>query len=329
MNTNTASNSIEMLVSKPMAELQTKIASVYAVATEEDKKKAGELARNGRMPAYEVITPAVAAVIITDHNKVNRGLTVSKVYGYVDIMKRGDWRHHHQGIAFYPDSSLADGQHRMNAVALSGLEQRFLVTNDFDKSAIDGIDRTKGRTAGEALEMLHIADAKIKATTAKVVMSYEHEVANGSSRSFDDPQIERWVIDNDELLKEAVEMGRRSVLNVSQPALSEARATQVATLMLRGGWPSNLAAGYIASVQQGIAAYPEAPTLELSRRLTRAQVAEKRKDRIGTKETLALALKAAGLWVRRLSVSKLNWNSAKESLPDYRPPTDAVEQKAA
>ena len=314
--------------SKAMLELLSQVNEIAAKATDEDREYVKKISDRTRAPGYVKITPVVAALIATTNNVANRAATASRCIQYVGIMRRGDWRKHHQGIAFYSDGTLADGQHRMVSTALSGTTQEFLVVCDFAKSSIDGIDRTKQRTAGEALEMLAVPFAKVKATIAKVAMTYAHKQRTGQNKTFDDPAIEKWVLDHDDILTVAIDIGRASVENVSSPALTQTEAARIATLMLLGNWQKAHVVRYIASIQEGSAPYPQAPTLELSRRLIKAKVAENRKDRITGTELLALSLKAARLWVNGSSVSKLTWNAAKEDLPDFDNPAPEQQQAA-
>jgi hypothetical protein len=288
-------------------------------ASEADLLKAKELA-NSKQIQVATISAVVAAVIFTEHNEVNRALSPSRVHEYNDAMKRGEWKLNHQGIAFYPDNTLADGQHRMAALALSGVEAEFSVFPNFQKDAIDTIDRTARRTAGEALAMMGYNDAKIKATIAKGAMEYVMELDQARRPKFSDPQIERFVIDNDPALTASIHIGRNSLKNVSDPCMGEAEAALLAQLMSMGGYPATHVVGFISSIQQGVATYPESPTVDLARQFLRAKVSEKTTDRLNKKAKMALALKGAALWTESKSVAKLKWRADKESLPTNRPP---------
>jgi hypothetical protein len=266
------------------------------------------------------ISAAVAALIFKNHNETNRTLSPSRVYDYHDAMKRGEWKLNHQGIAFYPNDTLADGQHRMAALALAGIDAEFSVFPNFRKDAIDTIDRTARRTAGEALQMMGISDAKIKATVAKGAMEYVGELEQGRRPKLSDPQIERFVITHEETLNESIRIGRESLKNVSDPCLGEAEVALLAQLMSMGGYPGMHIVGFISSIQQGVATYPESPTNDLAKQFLRAKCSDSNKDRLNKKEKMALALKGAAFWTENKSVSKLRWNPTKESLPTNRPP---------
>lgn len=290
-------------------------------ATDEDRANAAALGKPGSGIRIETITPTIASVVFREMNKRNRTVGMSKVIVQRDAMNRGEWKLHHQGIAFYPDGTLADGQHRMAALALSSSQPlRFVVSSDFDKDAIDAIDRSARRTAGEALVMLGIEDGKAKASMARTVMEYVYEEQNGRRPSFTDPQVEKWVLDHDETLSKALNVGRKSVENVSDPCLGQAEAATFACLMLIGGWGDQATVSYIASIQQGVATYPESPTVALSKLYLRAKINARRTDRLSKKAKIALALKGAALWLEEKSVARMTWNASKESLPTHQRP---------
>lgn len=308
-------------LTKAETEFNLALDAVLGRVTAEDRTKATLLGKSGSGIRIESITPEVACVVFREQNTRNRNVSLSKVYVQRDAMDRGEWKLHHQGIAFYPDGTLADGQHRMAALALSSSPAlRFVVSSDFDKDAIDAIDRSARRTAGEALVMLGIEDGKQKATMARTVMEYVYEEQNGRRPSFTDPQVEKWVLDHDETLGKALKIGRGSVENVSDPCLGQAEAATFACLMLLGGWGDQATVSYIASIQQGVATYPESPTVALSKLYLRSKINARRTDRLTKKAKIALALKGAALWLEEKSVARMTWNASKEALPSHQRP---------
>jgi len=129
----------ERKLSKQETEFHEAVNVRYAEATPQDKKVAADLMRSGAGIRKEMITSTQAAVIVVDHNLKNRDLNISKAHGFCGAMDRGEWKLNHQGIAAYPDGTLADGQHRMCGLALSSVTKPlpFIVCSDFDKDAID------------------------------------------------------------------------------------------------------------------------------------------------------------------------------------------------
>ena len=75
------------------------------------------------------VTPDMAKNWLAKYNKRNRSVRDTAVENYAEDMKAGRWRFTHQGIAFYTDGCIADGQHRLMAVVKANVPVKFLVTN--------------------------------------------------------------------------------------------------------------------------------------------------------------------------------------------------------
>lgn len=78
--------------------------------------------------------------------------------GWIDTLKDGELRKIHQGIAFTPDGYICDGQHRLAAVALSGVTATFLVAVDVDWKGFSVMDSGRTRSAGQLLGDMPHAD---------------------------------------------------------------------------------------------------------------------------------------------------------------------------
>jgi len=74
------------------------------------------------------VTPEMAQSWLDAANTGNRTMTRRVVSKYADDMIAGRWIDTHQNaIAFYDDGSLADGQHRLGAVAMQAFRCRCLL----------------------------------------------------------------------------------------------------------------------------------------------------------------------------------------------------------
>lgn len=86
------------------------------------------------------------------HNTKNyRTLRPSKVIQYASIMKRGEWQLTSEGIAFYENGDLANGQHRLNAIVKSNVTVPIYVTFDVPNDAKE-YDRGMKRSSGDILK---------------------------------------------------------------------------------------------------------------------------------------------------------------------------------
>jgi hypothetical protein len=326
-------NIAEPTMTKLQMEFHNSVEAVYKQADASDKASAASIA-DGDDPRYEKISPLVAAVLVKLHNQKNRDVSISKVYGYRDAMNRGEWKLNHQGIAFYPNNTIADGQHRMYALALSDVSQiKFMVSPNFDNHAIDTIDLGKSRNAGDALAMIGYADAKLKGTISKSAMNILHMIEQGTSmKNITVQQVEKFVERWNAELDWAIALGRSSVKQVSEACLSERESAEAALLLKIGGYPNGYISGYIAALQQGMAPYANAPHTDITRKLVKAKYADRNKDKLNAMQKYALLLKGAYFAATEQGVSKVAWDKAKESFPTNRPPTiasfDDIEEAA-
>ena len=99
-----------------------------------------------------VITPEMAVRWLTGNNPLNRNLRKPVVEKYASDMRNGLWRKTHQGIAFYEDGTVADGQHRLNAIVSAGIPVEMLVTTGMAKDVGEGIDQHSVRAIHDAMK---------------------------------------------------------------------------------------------------------------------------------------------------------------------------------
>lgn len=91
------------------------------------------------------VTPAMAEQWL-NANKTNRSMRGGVAEQYANDMRAGRWTQCTAPIAFYDDGDLADGQHRLFAVADSGITQRFVVMRGLAREDGLNIDTGLGRT---------------------------------------------------------------------------------------------------------------------------------------------------------------------------------------
>lgn len=98
------------------------------------------------------ITPDMAAKFL-GANLQNRTISKTTVKAYSDDMKAGRWQLTNQGVAFYENGVLADGQHRLLAIVNSGVTVPMIVTKGLKHEAVTGIDQHRARTARDAVNI--------------------------------------------------------------------------------------------------------------------------------------------------------------------------------
>lgn len=105
-----------------------------------------------------LVTPQQAQKWLTETNINNRRLDDKTVAFYAREMSDGRWNTTHQGIAFYKDGTLADGQHRLAAIAKANKDITVLVTTDLDKETYAGIDLLRAKSLNDVIKIGGKAD---------------------------------------------------------------------------------------------------------------------------------------------------------------------------
>lgn len=96
-----------------------------------------------------LITPEFAAELLSRRAKMNRRLRKTIVDDFVTLMKLGEFKTSHQGVATDTNGDLIDGQHRMAAVVEFGKPVAMLLTTGVDPNLFSIIDRGTNRTISE------------------------------------------------------------------------------------------------------------------------------------------------------------------------------------
>jgi hypothetical protein len=105
-------------------------------------------------PTYEVvdITPDLAKEWL-QRNTHNRNLRERVVNGYIADMLANAWVEDGQSIKFSTTGVLLDGQHRLSAIAQSGVTVRMLVVNNLPDATQDTMDTGAKRVLGDVLKL--------------------------------------------------------------------------------------------------------------------------------------------------------------------------------
>lgn len=96
------------------------------------------------------ITPAMAKMYL-QKNKINRKISLRRVDEYARDIETGNWKLTHQGIAFYTNGNIADGQHRLMAIVKTNKPVSCLVTTGLPLSVSIGIDVMRTRSASDVI----------------------------------------------------------------------------------------------------------------------------------------------------------------------------------
>lgn len=104
----------------------------------------------GVVTRVETVTPQRAAELLAGNTR-NRRLQQGRVIAMAEEMAAGRWPLTHQGVAVADDGTLLDGQHRLTAVTLAGVEVTMFVTTGLPRSVSEVIDVGEDRRAWDVL----------------------------------------------------------------------------------------------------------------------------------------------------------------------------------
>lgn len=121
----------------------------------------------------EKITPATAQRWLSESNTGNRNIRQSHVNYLANEMLAGRWKETSQGIAFFSDGTLADGQHRLAAVVDSGVTICLPVARDLERDVMPVIDRGATRSLADYMHLQHgVKDANLCCAAARGIVSF-------------------------------------------------------------------------------------------------------------------------------------------------------------
>jgi hypothetical protein len=103
------------------------------------------------------ITPSLAEHFLSK-NILNRNISHALVNKYATDMESGNWEITHQGIAFYEDDTVADGQHRLLAIIKSRTTVSMMVTYGLKKESSLGIDIHRPRSIVDGIKIGGFSD---------------------------------------------------------------------------------------------------------------------------------------------------------------------------
>lgn len=115
-------------------------------------------------PGYwtlEAIAGTTASEYLARNTKLNRNQSQSRIDEMSETILAGEWLLTHQGIAFDPDGTLLDGQHRMAAIVKASktnpsISVQMWVYRGLPRPAMLPCDTGGGRKPGDACKMEEI-----------------------------------------------------------------------------------------------------------------------------------------------------------------------------
>jgi len=119
--------------------------------------------------SLEEITPSRAEHYLK-RNRSNRPVKPGNILKIKNDLEQGNFRLTHQGIAFDWDGNLIDGQHRLMAIAESGVTAHMYVTYNCDPEIFKVIDSGSTRNTNDVLKLLGVVNYSTVASGIRLVL---------------------------------------------------------------------------------------------------------------------------------------------------------------
>lgn len=112
------------------------------------------------------ITPEIAQEFLT-HNTANRNPRPSQIKAYAKAMAEGRWQLNPEGISFYENGVLRDGQNRLYAIIAAGIPIDMMVTYNVPNNSTI-CDMQTRRTLSDSVVMLGVPESVMSPRIASV-----------------------------------------------------------------------------------------------------------------------------------------------------------------
>lgn len=129
-----------------------------------------------------ICTPQMADEFLK-RNCNNRKLSSTRVAFLVRQIVDGNWMMTHQGIAFWDDGTLADGQHRLTAIVRAGKSVPVMMTTGLQKPAIHAIDMGRPRSTVDILRFVGM-DISPSMVSAARILYIQREMARAGNSTW-------------------------------------------------------------------------------------------------------------------------------------------------
>lgn len=124
------------------------------------------------MSIREVVVTPSAATELLDRNLNNRRMSVRRAAKLADAMTRGEWQYNGDTIRISKTGRLLDGQHRLKAIEISGIPQKYIIVDGLEDEAFTTIDVGSPRSAYQMLDMAGEKNTTALAAVAKMVLLF-------------------------------------------------------------------------------------------------------------------------------------------------------------
>lgn len=141
-------------------------------------------------------------------NQDNRNLSEAHVKKLARDMSNDDFPNIGETIKFDTEGHLIDGQHRLEAVKLSGKTIEFIIIEGVEREHRYRMDKGRPRKVSDQLTMQYrIPSAQMAAATVRIILMWQIEVIKSETFKPTDSEIVEFTVENADLVNQSVRYG--------------------------------------------------------------------------------------------------------------------------
>ncbi len=310
---------------KAGARLAEAIREIYLQATDEDKATAEAIVTNKEL-AVVSISGHVASVIASDYNGRNRPISIPRVGLYSNSMlAEGEWLDGEMKL--FEDNTMADGQHRMIAMAMATLTNpdisfQFVVKPNIKRSQMYAIDSGKSRTLKDFIALDGYSHANMKAIIVSRTAPLLYELDYGSKlRNVTIKGRLDYVAENDDVLNASITVAKQCLFNIDTPVLTQAEIATGIFMLIMGGYDKKQIATYYQDLLTGNSTYEGSPQPAIYKLLKKQLEVKTRAGVLAPVTKLGTCIR--GMFYthqgKAIKKSEIPWNPKKDTFPTNRP----------
>jgi len=220
----------------------------------------------------ETMTPENAEkILLRSLAQKQRTLVQSRVRRIARAIQDGQWRVTHQPIAITEEGVLIDGQHRLAAVSMAGLNVPMLTAYDADPGTFDVVDTGASRSPGNMLTIAGYANTNVLASAARYYLIYRDllgtaKVPSGENRNKYTPHDIMRLIESPsgKLLQASHNTASRIAIHLGKHGIVTWLAAAI-TLLDESGADIQLRTEFLEKLENGTMLEPGAPVLAFRR----------------------------------------------------------------
>lgn len=259
-----------------------------------------------------LITPQIANWIL-QLNKHNRHLYPTYVAKLKGALERGEWQETGEPIIISKEGILNDGQHRLSAIAESGIAAVCDVRFGIDRAAFLATGTGKKRNAADALAIMQYANTNCLASAARYIYHYENSIGD-YSKSITNAQVLE-IVRRHPIIEQVVS-------RVSGSKFKPLRIACIVAIMVLAAEQSDMATLelFLHTAETGLTTNPDDAARKLHMKLVDISLARGQTYAI---DYMILAAKAWNYWIRGKDLKRLASSGAersKEGFPYLTPP---------